>query len=68
MVSELQNEMSAAGRDARLLRFARNDGGYVVVKRQTLSLRGAQLARRSNLCHAGRRLRPSAFWRNEPEK
>ena len=34
---------------ARLLRFARNDGGYVVVKRQMLSLRGARSATKQSL-------------------
>src|SRR4051794_32421066 len=48
----LQNQTSARVRDARLLRFARNDGGCVVTKQQRLSLREA---RRSNPCSADRR-------------
>src|SRR5438105_10210999 len=80
-MSKLLNQASAGARDARLLReachragqrpdpLARNDGGYVVIKRQMLSLRGARSAtkqspqRRWRLMAKGN----AAFWRNEPE-
>src|SRR5947199_142009 len=55
---------------ARLLRFARNDGGDVVVKRPTPSLRGARSATKQSLPHGRRRLAApgtATFWRNEPE-
>src|SRR5947207_8596453 len=49
MMPKLQNEISVAAREARLLRFARNDGGHVVVKRQMPSLRGARSATKQSL-------------------
>ena len=60
---EWQNEISVAAREARLLRFARNEGGDVVVKRQMPSLRGARSATKQSPPPGS----TAAFWRNEPE-
>src|SRR5438045_2808518 len=74
-MSKLLNQTSAGARDARLVRgachragqrpdpLARNDGGYVVIKRQMLSLRGARSATKQSPPRGW----AAAFWRNEPE-
>src|SRR5438132_420095 len=51
MMSKCRNQTSERARDARLLRFARNDGGYVVVNANRRHCE-ERAARRSNLRYA----------------
>ena len=77
-----RNKPKAVGVQPRLLRFARNDGGYDVVKRQRLSLRGARSATkqsyrrpRASRSRFGETIPRNAcqnesedsFWQNEPK-